>query len=744
MMSLLRNLKQVTQCRRPNLNCIKKSHLFLGSASTHLTPGTCPSHQSSFQVITTRQNYSNGHKIDSYSHGDDAGNDLNYKTQHWLRSSGTGKGWTMKDTNVARSLIEQWMLSSNKHQHKKADMTIKIYHKWLTSTELYSEKNYSMFIEYLNRILSVCKQCTVRPEKALRVFTLTLEKANKSSNSSLIPQDKTFSSLFDLFALSPSEKTMDSAREILSERLSIPQMPAPDLQFWNSFLNLLAKHSSFDPTIVEEAEEILDALQHQADERTIAHVLDAWVHSRRPEAGERSQFHLNRMIQSGKLNTVCFNLTIEAWSVSGNPEKAEACLNHMLELRRRFPATLDPDARSFLPVVRGWCNADQPDRAEKVIDAMQIISEELGKSTFHQTPEVLVALLQAWAKRGDATKVDKLLRASIHRFIHEESESGRSWVSPQAFTVAIRAWAMGNDPNAPERAEELLTEMEKLSQMGFQSLSPNHYHYSALLSVLASASRIDVPSRAIWILDRCNTELGPNLDVYNSVLFVLAKHGMTEEAEEIFAEMKRHGAHITPDSVSYTNLIRAHLSRGPPNAVSRSMELLREFELLFDDKLTSERPSEAMYLATMMAQSFESADDAERVWWNVVCRYKNNARCIPPTLKLYNKVLQLWSRSNDGRAPERTEALLSWAEGSDAIGRLRPDEQSYLHTIRSWAKSGRRIAPYRIENLLQHLQDCSYIEFSRAFIDDVEKAVALCGKTPLIENHLKEMCKRLI
>lgn len=640
------------------------------------------------------------------------------QTRQWLRSKATKPtyAWTLKDSNVARSLLEQWMLpgDGNHNLAEKALAVSKIYRTWFASTSFAADtqKDYSIFVEYLNWILNVWKQAVAggpthssKPNQALNMFQLTLETAQATQNNSLLPKDKTFSSMFDVMALSPSLEILNQARTLLAVRLDMTNIPPPDLTFWNSFINVLAKHSSLETTIVDEAEQVLEALAEQADERTVASVLEAWVHSNRvKEAGARCQGHLNVMLRVGKLNAVCFALTIKAWSVSGHPQKAESCLRHMLHLHQQDPKILALDANTFLPVIQAYGNAGDVDKVAHLLNMMQALQEETGNSALQLTSRVFLALLQAWSKRKNAgEEVEKILQTSIQNEL-QHSGVGCDCLSPQAFTVAIKAWAKSDNPQAPERAEALLAEIKRLHKAGFNHIQMTHHHFSAAISVWASSEREEAPDRAIRLLRQCHDEVGADGVVYNAVLSVLARHGMAHESEEILAEMNslQDGSAI-PNCVSYTNVVRAYVESRHERAGERALEILQEWESMFDDKNNSHRPNQALYLAVATAQSLTSEEEAEHVLWEMVRRYETNEQWVPPSTRICNKVMEIWLHSDFGRAPEKVEDIFRWMVNDGCQGLVRPDDRSYLLAINAWARSGRRVAASRIDAILDIL-----------------------------------------
>lgn len=645
------------------------------------------------------------------------------------------------------------------HAHDKARVVTRIYRKWLHhSTAQQNDSEYDddrtnnlLLVEALNWVLHAWKQQSDASllsesdfDQVLAIFTMTLENALALNSSSLMPQDKTFSSLFDILALNASHQTLQTARDLLKERLRLTEqhLSAPDVQFWNSYLNVLAKSSSIDSSVVEEAEEVLGALGKDADDRSVASVLETWAHSGLPQAGERAQHHLDRMVEQGRLNSVCFNLAIRAWATTLNPDRAEACLMQMIGIHdgESSHSRLVPDAISFLEVIRGWGKVGQPKKAERILRVMQALHEESGNEQLRPSGEILVALLQAWTeRRNGGPQAERLLQASIDRLLSDHCAKQSDWLSPQAFAVGIKAWATTDDPHAPLKAQSLITQMEQLQEAGFESLSPNHFHYSALINTWTKTERTDVSEQVMDTLRVSIEKVGPQSVVYNSALAVLARHGKVNEVEELLEEMHRlqHDPSLTvaPDATSYSSVIRAFYNSRHDEAASRADELLRHTEETFDRGSAFLCPNEAIYLSAILAHSLKSVEAAEDVFWRMHERCSRRRQCPAPSLNLVNLVLQLWAWSNDGRAPQKAEAFLRLVLSCHDLPQ--PNDTSYVHVIRAWGRSGRRLAILRVENLLLEMSRDRSLKVEISCVREIELALGELGQTPTIEECLK-------
>lgn len=643
---------------------------------------------------------------------------LNERTQEWLRMDRSAVRWNQKDTNVARSLLEEWMRVDNE-QPEKARGAIKIYYQWLESAHyLDSGANHSVLIESLNWILNGWKQADDSfdaVQQALQAIRTTLERARRLKNVSLIPQDKTFSIVFDIMAMHPSREAILHARRLLAERMELHVLPEPDLQFWNCYLNILAKYSSLDRSLVDEAETLVDRLGDRADDRTIASLLEAWGHSGRPEAGERAQARLDAMLSRNQINAVCFTLTSNAWAVSGRPQEAEDCLMQMIRHGEERRWSFEVDERPFLVVLRSWGRCGEAERAEDLLEFMLSMYESMGNPELRPTSECFLAVLNAWAQRGNAgPKVERLLQRAIEN-LTRPTERGLILPSARAFTVAIKAWSKTGAYEAPERAEALLNQMDELKEAGFGALSPNAFHVSATISSWTQSERNDAPERALLVLRRYAEKIGPSTVVYNAAMSALARHARIKEAENLLQEMTSGRSCVaTPDTISYTTLIHSYYSTHHDNAMKRSLELLHEMEDSFDRGNFSVQPTEAAYHATALVQSLGSVEKAEAVLWRMQNRFENDSRCAAPTVSLCNLILHLWANSHESVAPQRAQLIFRhmYDTTRSPTDALYPNGESYLSLAQTWMRSRRRSAARKVKDLLQVLKTSASVPLS--------------------------------
>jgi pentatricopeptide repeat protein len=499
----------------------------------------------------------------------------------------------------------------------------------------------------------------------------------------------------------------------------------------------------------------------RADEKSYAARLHVWAKSGRREAGERAQAILDEMIDKEKMhNRICFNLCITAWARSGHPVQAEKVLWSMMEYHHdsckdqnngSTPASTEmrPDHVSFMAAINGWRLSNDPrsaERAENLMSCMQNLcnvtlpeSSRSNSSLMNgddgdlalllPTTKGMNAVLDTWAgKRNTGPKVENVLRRMITAANKDPSIHPPSL---ETYTIAIKAWALTTDvttEEAPERAEALLLELEDLSHAGHDDLTPNVIAYTASIQAWANSRRRDAPVRALSLLRRMQHIsrrrggsdgprqecAAPNLHTYNTVLYAFAQHGLALDAERLFDEMKDLAQHardasMSPNSMSYTNLIHAHAKNRLDNSPDRCRELLLAMEMGMDEGNERIMPTASTYSAVLKACGSYSGDDAEAILWRMQGRFANSMTngCPPPTTRICNSLLKVWSDSHEGMAPQRAESILRWMQDQYSKGvndSVQPDTTSFDLVIKAWARSRRRRAHEHVARLLEEMK----------------------------------------
>ena len=211
---------------------------------------------------------------------------------------------------------------------------------------------------------------------------------------------------------------------------------------------LINTWSRIDPA---KAEEIFWIWKQEYDEgrcemrmdaKLFSSLIGGWYNSKEPDKAERCdkllQFALENNLNSWEANRVVFNMTINAWcrlqTVDGL-ERGEAILRQMLEYSKKSDpvgrnSKLQPSLFSIVPIIYGWADLGQVDRAESHL-----------REWFEQMPE---------------EKEEKPFT---------KKELKHSKLDTRTFNYVLKAWLSQAAlmPEAASRAEDLLLSMRGLS-----------------------------------------------------------------------------------------------------------------------------------------------------------------------------------------------------------------------------------------------------------------------------------------
>jgi pentatricopeptide repeat protein len=206
--------------------------------------------------------------------------------------------------------------------------------------------------------------------------------------------------------------------------------------------------------------------------------------------------------------------------------------------------------------------------------------------------------------------------------------------------------AKSNQVGSANMAQELLQRISALHEEGYYSVAPDVVSINCVLNAWAKSNDRVAPQKAIDLVleelakDR-RTENFPNIISLNTIIYLFAKRGMTEQAEKVLRTMNtKYG--IQPDTISYNSCIFAYANANNPQ---KCEELLKEMIELSRDALCTTD--------------------------------------VKPDTVTFNTVLTAWSHSNHWSAPNRAESLLRHMERMYRAGNddIEPDNYSYSRYV---------------------------------------------------------------
>lgn len=249
-------------------------------------------------------------------------------------------------------------------------------------------------------------------------------------------------------------------------------------------------------------------------------------------------------------NTVMSSLANHS-SEYGTAKAAEDILLRFSEKHSKGLLDEGPSTVSFNIVMKAWSNSGEAKGADRAMEIYLLMRKLYAEGHENVKPDEisLIALMNAYAQKGDVETAERLLRES-------EVEGALT----NAYNCAITAYVKARRPDAGDRAEQLMAEMEM----------PDEKTFSMVLNAHAQANRPDAANRSEVFLTRgieryltFQSDIKPNKKLFLIVLQAWKECSDKQEAaERSFSLLKvMHGLsrdwmlQTEPDSSSYSLVI---------------------------------------------------------------------------------------------------------------------------------------------------------------------------------------------
>jgi pentatricopeptide repeat protein len=432
------------------------------------------------------------------------------------------------------------------------------------------------------------------------------------------------------------------------------------------------------------------------------------------------------------VDTICFNICIDAWGKQGHPEKAEAVLRRLHQyhhrrsefesdhknedededdasLRRRNSMTtlvVRPNQISFNSAINAWSKSaslggnsgGNDDYPQKAADRAGGLWQQMKAQGLEPTQETFGSLMEAYSKTPNpGVRVQSFLDELEKMY----SEGEISLPPPKVcYLMAIRAWGR-TKPGGAKKAESLLQRLEEtcLKEGGdWAEMEPCAILYTALISAWAESDAESAPDRA-WELFRemdrkaklpgRTNVVSPNAITLNAVLRAFCNHDRIDEARKLLlartrTRTKQHA--VRPDSKSYLTVLKAYANSNASDAADKAQEFLRELEDNYrrGEDGTTTKPTVRMYSQLLVAWGNSPKSDAafraEKLFWQLLRQEDNN---------------------DDDDDDNDDDDSIGIGVG---IGVL-PDTATFNCVLRAWSKSFEGGAAERAESFLQKVQE---------------------------------------
>jgi len=467
---------------------------------------------------------------------------------------------------------------------------------------------------------------------------------------------------------------------------------------------------------------------------------------------------------------VSYNSVLKAWKEDEQPEAALELLETMIRNEREAGDEMeDPssgldsssntssrsrssnksirvDVISFNTVIAAFANQGNYHKALELMRKMQKkpkISDFGGDDSdgyFYPDPDtityniVLYSLAQS-NDLGTAAQAEKLLR----EMMMQKERTGMSVVDTTSFNTVLYAWSREGKKGlnatsiaavtdmtakrttqkrpvstkmAAQRAEDLLTIMEELSEAGNLNVRPDVYSYTTAIQCWAKCSgptttlsttttEKSITDKSQAVLNRMvERGLQPNKLTYTALMNAFSKAGQPEQAECVLRQMTQ--SHHQPDTVAISSIIDGWArisSKDRPEAATRAMQIL---EAMKGNALRGMGPTATTYTSVLTAlaksgsrdacdQAVDLLQDMEEEYAAIAAAdalssresagpknqdQKRDKWSMRPTNIHYNCVLNAYAQSSRADKAIKAQQLMTVMENHSRLD-FRPDTISY-------------------------------------------------------------------
>lgn len=381
-----------------------------------------------------------------------------------------------------------------------------------------------------------------------------------------------------------------------------------------------------------------------------------------------------------RVDVISFNTVIAAFANQGNYQKALEILRKMQKKKKSSPTSEendefedyyypDPDTITYNIVLYSLAQSEDlgaAPEAENLLREMMMRKERSGVSVVDTTS--FNTVLYAWSKEGEKKA------SGLPIQVGKKTITKRRPVSAET---------------AAQRAEDLLTIMEELSEAGNLKIRPDVYSYTTTIQCWAQCRSFADKAQALVnrMIDR---DLQPNKLTYSALMNALSKAGNPEKAEYVLHQMIR--SHHQPDTVAFSSIIDGWAkvsSKDRPEAASRALQIL---ETMRGNPAT--QPSATTYTSILNALAKsgqrDACDIALKLLQDMEEDYSmhpnsndsddndNDKWSIRPTNIHYNCVLNAYARSGRADKAVRAQKLMNVMENHNRLD-CRPDTISYKY-----------------------------------------------------------------
>jgi pentatricopeptide repeat protein len=469
----------------------------------------------------------------------------------------------------------------------------------------------------------------------------------------------------------------------------------------------------------------------EADTPCMNAVLSCYAGAKTRAAAQRAEQILQEMKRSGPwVDIESYNMVVKAWASVGNAERAEALLDEAYQVYVKGNRRMMPSTDICTTVIAAWAQSRAPNKVERAqavmskmndwnaleselnlrpgIESHNALLNTIANSTHNhdsrgqvpasQADQLLqqmkaanredaanvrpnrnsyTTVMHAWARIGNVDKAQAVFRDMLSDYHENGNESAKPDL--RAFNAVLASFAKSDIPEAPEKACEMLLQMQRLGENDV-SIQPDVYSYSSVLACLArnvprrkdAGKQTELAEQAERILADMQTRFAagdeksrPNTVVYNCVLNAWALAGPPERAEALFQRMYQDyvdgNTGAKPSCDTFNTLIKAWAFSRNRESPQKAVEILERMEELHMSGTLNVFPNVVSFTTAMLCMSLSkqrgAPQRAEELLRRMDALYAAGTLKEGPNRKSFKELRKAWLMSNEPGKKKRVAAI---------------------------------------------------------------------------------------
>ena len=395
---------------------------------------------------------------------------------------------------------------------------------------------------------------------------------------------------------------------------------------------------------------------------------------------------------------------------TGKLQEAHSILSSMMKKEDRGDTKLAPDLICFNIMMNGFASVGAVNDAKALIHLM-IHRNKVGKSRMMPDIVSIQGVLQAYAKSNVPDAAEQ-----AEAFLSEMQELTRIVPNTRCYTTLIDIHSKSRKIGSAKRAEAILRRMIMLEEQG-HDIHVDAASFTAVIDALSKSEEPDALQKAGQMIDRMeelaaggNFRLAPTVVTYNSFINVLAKSrnkGAGRTALGVLQRMKDHDG-IEPTAISFNTVISALVHSGSDES-DAVMCLLSQMKCS-----TNYKPTTITYNAVLHVLSQSHRGDAVQIAQSLLHEMQQDILTFPSTIT-YNTIMQIYAKRSLQDDAERIEEMLTYLEDNKE---LHPNKQSYTTAITAWARSQSPEKVQRASSILERMK-AAYVSGNQTCEPDI-------------------------